>query len=91
MSACLPVAGTISSRRGIRRFHHDPAPAPLLLQLLDLAVEIFSRWNLRARLAIAVRDPANREALSLAANGQRRPREVPVTPVFDERRGRALT
>ncbi|MGW5876242.1 nitroreductase family protein [Nocardiopsis terrae] len=76
------VSEVIRTRRSIRRFRPDPVPEHLLRELLELTLEAPSSWNFQARSVVAVRDPANREALSRAANGQRQPREAPLTLVF---------
>lgn len=82
------VAETIRSRRSVRRFRPDPVPDPLLRELLELTMEAPSSWNFQSWSVVAVRDPATREALSLAANGQRQPREAPLTLVFLAETGR---
>lgn len=82
------VAETIRGRRSVRRFRPDPVPAPLLHELLELTMEAPSSWNFQSRSVVAVRDPAAREALSHAANGQRQPREAPLTLVFLAETGR---
>lgn len=82
------VSETIRARRSARRFRPDPIPNPLLHELLELTMEAPSSWNFQSRSVVAVRDPVAREALSHAANGQRQPREAPLTLVFVAETGR---
>ncbi|WP_152447913.1 nitroreductase family protein [Nocardiopsis alkaliphila] len=78
----------IRRRRSVRRFRPDTVPRALLRELLELSMEAPSSWNFQSRSVVAVCDPAAREALSHAANGQRQPREAPVTLVFLAETGR---
>lgn len=82
------IVETIRRRRSVRRFRPDTIPRALLRELLELSMEAPSSWNFQSRSVVAVHDPATREALSHAANGQRQPREAPVTLVFLAETGR---
>ncbi|HEY0167405.1 MAG TPA: nitroreductase family protein [Jatrophihabitans sp.] len=70
------------ARRSIRHYLPDPIPAPLLRQLLELALEAPSSWNFQSRSIVVVSDPELRAGLTRATNGQPHPQEAPVTLVF---------
>ncbi|MEV0735156.1 nitroreductase family protein [Streptomyces sp. NPDC050549] len=48
------VSRVIRSRRSIRHYRLDPVPAPLLRELVELALEAPSSFNLRARSVVVV-------------------------------------
>jgi len=76
------VSRVIRSRRSIRHYRPDPVPAPLLRELVELALEAPSSFNLQARSVVVVSGEAGREALTEATGGQPHPQEAPVTLVF---------
>ncbi|MFJ6540033.1 nitroreductase family protein [Streptomyces sp. NPDC091385] len=76
------VSRVIRSRRSIRHYRPDPVPADLLQELVDLALEAPSSFNLQARSIVVVTDEPGRAALADATGGQPHPREAPVTLVF---------
>ncbi|MFE9246666.1 nitroreductase family protein [Nocardiopsis sp. NPDC006938] len=82
------VTEAIRDRRSVRRFHPEPVPEHVLAELLELTMQAPSSWNFQSRSVVVARDPAVREALSLAAHGQRQPREAPLTLVFLAETGR---
>ncbi|WP_433335637.1 nitroreductase family protein [Spirillospora sp. CA-294931] len=78
----LSVAEAIRTRRTIRHYRPDPIPETLLDELLDLALEAPSSWNLQDRSIVAVSSPEGLEGLTWAAGGQPQPNEAPVVLVF---------
>ncbi|PKW00074.1 nitroreductase [Amycolatopsis echigonensis] len=78
----LSVPDAIRARRTVRHYRPDPVPAALLEELLDLAVEAPSAWNMQDRSIVVVTGEAGREGLSWAAGGQPQPAEAPVCLVF---------
>ncbi|MER7908393.1 nitroreductase family protein [Streptomyces sp. NPDC096068] len=72
----------IRARRSIRHYRPDPVPPTLLRELVDLAMEAPSSYNLQARSVVIVSGEAGRRALIEATGGQPHPREAPVTLVF---------
>ncbi|RSS35151.1 dehydrogenase [Streptomyces sp. WAC08241] len=76
------VSRIIRTRRSIRHYRPDPVPAPLLRELVDLAMEAPSSYNLQARSVVIVSGEEGRGALTRATGGQPHPREAPVTLVF---------
>ena len=76
------VARVIRSRRSIRHYRPDPVPAPLLRELVDLALEAPSSFNLQARSVVTVAGAQGRAALAEATGGQPHPQEAPVVLVF---------
>lgn len=78
----LTVPQAIRARRSIRHYLPDPLPEEQLTELLALALEAPSSWNVQARSVVVVSDREGRDALSRAAGGQPQPREAPVTLVF---------
>ena len=78
----LSVPDAIRARRTVRHYRPDPVPGALLEELLDLAVEAPSAWNMQDRSIVVVTGEAGREGLSWAAGGQPQPREAPVCLVF---------
>lgn len=76
------VSRVIRSRRSIRHYRPDPVPADLLRELVDLAMEAPSSYNLQARSVVVVSDDRGREALTEATGGQPHPQEAPVVLVF---------
>ncbi|WP_326698993.1 nitroreductase family protein [Streptomyces sp. NBC_01754] len=78
----LTVPQAIRIRRSIRHYLPDPVPERQLAELLDLALEAPSSWNVQARFIVAVSDDEGRAALTRATGGQPHPREAPVTLVF---------
>ncbi|WP_329455145.1 nitroreductase family protein [Streptomyces sp. NBC_01497] len=76
------VAQVIRSRRAIRHYRPDPVPAPLLRELIGLALEAPSSYNLQARSVVAVTGATGLRALTEATGGQPHPQEAPVMLVF---------
>ncbi|WP_084743054.1 nitroreductase family protein [Amycolatopsis australiensis] len=70
------------ARRTVRHYRPDPVPAALLEELLELAVEAPSAWNMQDRSIVVVTGETGREGLSWAAGGQPQPAEAPVCLVF---------
>ncbi|MGW2489175.1 nitroreductase family protein [Streptomyces sp. NPDC001606] len=72
----------IRSRRSIRHYLPDPVPAELLRELVELALEAPSSFNLQSRSIVVVAGEEGRKALTAATGGQPHPQEAPVTLVF---------
>lgn len=81
-NAPLTVPQAIRARRSIRHYLPDPVPAEQLTELLDLALEAPSSWNVQARSIVVVSDQKGRDDLTWATGGQPHPQEAPVTLVF---------
>jgi len=78
----LSVAEAIRNRRTVRHYRPDAVPPSLLAELLILATEAPTSWNLQDRSIVAVTTDEGREGLVWATGGQPQPREAPVTLVF---------
>ncbi|MEV4236891.1 nitroreductase family protein [Nocardia sp. NPDC049737] len=78
----LSVPDAIRARRTTRHYRPDPVPRELLDELLDLAVEAPSAWNMQDRSIVVITSAAGRRDLSIAAFGQPQPLEAPVVLVF---------
>ncbi|MFI9506476.1 nitroreductase family protein [Nocardia sp. NPDC052566] len=78
----LSVPAAIRARRTVRHYRPDPVPAELLDELLDLATQAPSAWNMQDRSIVVVSSETGRKALSEAAFGQPQPLEAPVVLVF---------
>ena len=78
----LSVPDAIRARRTVRHYRPDPVAPALLDDVLDLAVQAPSAWNMQDRSIVVVTDERRRAALSDAAFGQPQPREAPVVLVF---------
>ncbi|WP_328746997.1 nitroreductase family protein [Streptomyces sp. NBC_00285] len=76
------VSRVIRSRRSIRHYRPDPVPAALLTELVELALEAPSSFNLQARSVVTVTSEEGRRALTAATGGQPHPQEAPVMLVF---------
>ncbi|MFJ3660838.1 nitroreductase family protein [Streptomyces sp. NPDC090119] len=76
------VARIIRARRSIRHYRPDPVPAYLVRELVDLALEAPSSFNLQSRSVVIVSDEQGRKALTEATGGQPHPQEAPVMLVF---------
>ncbi|MFC9929580.1 nitroreductase family protein [Streptomyces sp. NPDC127190] len=72
----------IRSRRSVRHYLPDPVPAELLRELVELALEAPSSFNLQSRSIVVVAGEEGRKALTAATGGQPHPQEAPVTLVF---------
>ncbi|MEW2159902.1 nitroreductase family protein [Streptomyces sp. NPDC007189] len=72
----------IRSRRSIRHYLPDPVPHTLLRELVELALEAPSSFNLQARSIVVVSGEQGRKVLTAATGGQPHPQEAPVTMVF---------
>lgn len=81
-SRLLTVPQAIRARRSIRHYLPDALPDEQLTELLALALEAPSSWNVQARSVVVVSDREGRDGLSRAAGGQPQPHEAPVTLVF---------
>lgn len=78
----LSVPAAIRARRTTRHYRPDPVPRELLDELLDLAVEAPTAWNMQDRSIVMVTSASGRRDLSNAAFGQPQPLEAPVVLVF---------
>ncbi|WP_107654276.1 nitroreductase family protein [Nocardia suismassiliense] len=78
----LSVPAAIHARRTTRHFQPTPVAPELLDELLDLAVQAPSAWNMQDRSIVVVTSEDGRQALSKAAFGQPQPLEAPVVLVF---------
>jgi nitroreductase len=76
------VAEAIRERRTIRHYLPKAVPPEILHELLELALEAPSSWNLQDRSIVVVTSDAGRGALTQATGGQPQPRECPVMLVF---------
>ncbi|MFF8995935.1 nitroreductase family protein [Streptomyces sp. NPDC014983] len=76
------VSRVIRSRRSVRHYLPDPVPDSLLQELVELALEAPSSFNLQARSVVVVAGEQGRKALTAATGGQPHPQEAPVTLVF---------
>ncbi|MGV9317775.1 nitroreductase family protein [Streptomyces sp. NPDC003660] len=76
------VARIIRARRSIRHYRPDPVAADLVHELVELALEAPSSFNLQARSVVIVSDEQGRKALTEATGGQPQPQEAPVMLVF---------
>ncbi|WP_203181699.1 nitroreductase family protein [Streptomyces pratensis] len=81
-TSSLTVPQAIRERRSIRHYLPDPVPDGQLSELLDLALEAPSSWNVQARSVVVVSDDEGRAALTRATEGQPHPQEAPLTLVF---------
>lgn len=80
--AALDVPTAIRSRRTIRHYRVEPVPDRLLAELIDLALEAPSSWNIQDRHLVVVRSKDGLAALTDATGGQPQPQEAPVMIVF---------
>ncbi|MEV0332953.1 nitroreductase family protein [Nocardia sp. NPDC050717] len=78
----LSVAEAIRTRRTVRHYRPEPIDPALLDELLDLAVQAPSAWNMQDRSIVVVTSDEGRKALSEAAFGQPQPLEAPAVLVF---------
>ncbi|MFJ1458579.1 nitroreductase family protein [Nocardia sp. N2S4-5] len=78
----LSVPEAIRTRRTVRHYRPDPVDPAVLEEVLELAVQAPSAWNMQDRSIVVVTSAAGRERLSQAAFGQPQPREAPVALVF---------
>jgi nitroreductase len=78
----LSVPAAIRARRTTRHYRPDPVPPNLLEELLDLAVEAPTAWNMQDRSIVVVTSESRRRDLANAAFGQPQPLEAPVVLVF---------
>jgi nitroreductase len=78
----LSVADAIRGRRTVRHYRPDPVPPDLIEELLELAMQAPSAWNMQDRSIVVVTSASGRDALSKAAFGQPQPKEAPVVLVF---------
>ncbi|MBW0271062.1 dehydrogenase [Nocardia sp. MH4] len=78
----LSVTEAIRTRRTVRHYRPEPLDPALLDELLELAVQAPSAWNMQDRSIVVVTSEAGRKALSAAAFGQPQPLEAPAVLVF---------
>lgn len=78
----LSVPAAIRARRTTRHFRPESIAPELIEELLDLAVQAPSAWNMQDRSIVVVSSESGRQALSKAAFGQPQPLEAPVVLVF---------
>jgi nitroreductase len=78
----LSVAEAIRNRRTVRHYRPDAVPQSLLAELLTLATEAPTSWNLQDRSVVAITTDEGREGLVWATGGQPQPREAPIILVF---------
>ncbi|MGW4327632.1 nitroreductase family protein [Nocardia sp. NPDC004573] len=78
----LSVADAIRGRRTVRHYRSDPVAPELIEELLELAMQAPSAWNMQDRSIVVVTSESGRAALSEAAFGQPQPTEAPVVLVF---------
>lgn len=78
----LSVPAAIRARRTTRHFRPESVAPELVDELLELAVQAPSAWNMQDRSIVVVTSEAGRQALSEAAFGQPQPLEAPVVLVF---------
>ncbi|MEV0293359.1 nitroreductase family protein [Nocardia sp. NPDC050710] len=78
----LSVPAAIRARRTVRHYRPDPVPTELLDELLDLAVQAPTAWNMQDRSIVVVTGESGRRELSAAAHGQPQPAEAPVVLIF---------
>ncbi|MCP9956844.1 nitroreductase family protein [Streptomyces sudanensis] len=76
------VARIIRARRSVRHYRPEPVPTRLVDELVDLALEAPSSFNLQARSIVVVSGEEGRQALTRATGGQPHPQEAPVMLVF---------
>jgi nitroreductase len=81
-TAAMGVRAAILRRRAVRHYRKDPVPSTVLNDLIDLALEAPSSWNLQDRHLVVVRSKAGLAALTEATGGQPQPQEAPVMIVF---------
>lgn len=78
----LSVPEAIRTRRTVRHYRPEPLPATLLGELLELAVQAPTAWNMQDRSIVVVTSESGRRELSAAAFGQPQPLEAPAVLVF---------
>ncbi|WP_280255355.1 nitroreductase family protein [Nocardia wallacei] len=81
-TTALSVPEAIRTRRTVRHYRPDPVDPAVLDEVLELAVQAPSAWNMQDRSIVVVSSEAGRKRLSQAAFGQPQPREAPVALVF---------
>jgi nitroreductase len=82
MNPPLSVKDAILHRRSVKTFKPDPLPAGLLDELIHLALEAPSSFNLQPTRLVVIQDPGQKTALSAAAWDQKQILQAPVTFVF---------
>lgn len=80
--APLSVPDAIRARRTVRHYAPAPVPPDVLDELLDLAIESPTSWNLQDRSIVVVSDRDGLDGLTWATAGQPQPQEAPVVLVF---------
>ncbi len=78
----LTIPDAIRQRRSIKAFKSDPIAPEVLDEIIDLTLAAPSSFNLQQWRIVVVTDPAQKEALSLAAWKQKQLVQAPVTLVF---------
>ncbi|WP_411054471.1 nitroreductase family protein [Streptomyces sp. E11-3] len=78
----MSVAEAIRTRRTVRHYRPEPIPAAALDELLALAIEAPTSWNLQDRSIVAVTSNEGRAGLAWATGGQPQPQEAPLMLVF---------
>lgn len=78
----ISVSEAIRGRRTVRHYRADPVLSALVDEVVELAMQAPSAWNMQDRSIVVVTSESGRAALSEAAFGQPQPREAPVVLVF---------
>jgi nitroreductase len=78
----LDVPTAMRRRRTVRHYRPDPVPPALLDEVIDLALEAPSSWNLQDRSLVVVTGEEGLGGLARATGGQPQPQEAPVVVVL---------
>ncbi|MBB3724882.1 nitroreductase family protein [Nonomuraea dietziae] len=82
MMNTLSVAEAIRHRRTVRHYLPEPLQPSQLSELLALAVQAPTSWNLQDRSIVVIDTAEGRQGLVWATGGQPQPQEAPVVLVF---------
>ncbi|WP_228797847.1 nitroreductase family protein [Nocardia cyriacigeorgica] len=78
----MSVAEAIRTRRTVRHYRPDAISPTVIDELLDLAIEAPTSWNLQDRSIVVVTGDEGRAGLAWATGGQPQPQEAPLMLVF---------